>query len=341
MTPTLDIRVGDAIEQLSLLSDESVQCCVTSPPYWGLRDYGVTGQIGLEATPEAFLEKMVAVFEQVRRVLRKDGTCWINMGDSYASNAGGYSETGSRGATSCPRISAGTMSAIVQNRKRLPASGLKAKDLCGMPWRLAFALQAAGWYLRCDIIWHKPNPMSESVRDRPTKSHKYLFLLSRNERYYFDAEAIKEPVTGNAHTRGNGVNPKAYKMPDGWDTGPGAHGAFHRNGREKGKTPGRNSRIHMDRDNEHAARAKHPRQNASFSAAVRGLVEKRNKRSVWTVATAPYKEAHFATFPPKLIRPCILAGTKLGDLVLDPFGGSGTTAMVALQLKSKRFAHRT
>lgn len=180
-----------------------------------------------------------------------------------------------------------------------------------MPWRLALALQADGWYLRCDIIWQKPNPMPESVTDRPTKSHEYIFLLTKNQTYYYDAEAIKEPVTGGAHERGDGVNPKQWKTPDGWDTsnGNGGHGSFHRNGREKGKTPGKNSRIHVDRDPAHA-RPKPSRQNESFSAAVCGLVSTRNKRSVWTVATYSFRDAHFATFPPDLIRPCILAGTS-------------------------------
>lgn len=181
---------------------------------------------------------------------------------------------------------------------------------------LAFALRGDGWYLRRDIIWHKPNPMPETVNDRPTTAHEYLFLLSKSPRYYYDADAIREPVTGGAHARGDGVNPKsrAWKTPDGWDTskGEGGHGSFHRTGREKGHV--------------------RPRQNESFSGAVSGLVEDRNKRSVWTVTTKPYSEAHFATYPPDLIEPCILAGSRPGDIVLDPFFGSGTTGEVAERL---------
>lgn len=195
---------------------------------------------------------------------------------------------------------------------------------------LAFALRADGWYLRKDIIWAKSNPMPESCTDRPTTAHEYIFLLSKSRHYFYDAEAIKEPVTGNAHARGDGVNPKAaYKTPDGWDTssGDGGHGSIHRAGREKGKSPGANSRVNVT----HTGSAPQSRQNESFSAAVRGLVDNRNKRSVWTVATSPYPEAHFATFPAELITPCILAGTRPGDIILDPFGGSGTTGMVALQ----------
>lgn len=287
---------GDALKTLKGFPDESIQCCVTSPPYWGLRDYGVDGQLGLEKTPKEYVANMVEVFREVRRVLKKDGTCWVNLGDTYAS------------AWACNRRSqVGSGSPRMEERMdRL--GGLKEKDLVGIPWRVAFALQEDGWYLRSDIIWHKPNPMPESVTDRPTKAHEYIFLLTKSERYFYDAEAIKEPVTGNAHARGNGVNPKA-------------------------KLPGPNSRIHVDRDPAHTGRiSKNPRQNESFSAAVCGLVDERNKRSVWRVATYAFPDAHFATYPPELIRPCILAGTKAGDIVLDPFGGSGTTGQVALEL---------
>jgi site-specific DNA-methyltransferase (adenine-specific) len=316
------ILTGDCREVLKTLPDASVNCCITSPPYWGLRDYGVPG-IGLEETPEEWLEQLVAVFREVRRVLTDDGTLWVNMGDAY--------DSGTR-ATRCPSAKAGKhgywTNPLINMRTQ---TGLGAKQLLGMPWRVAFSLQADGWLLRADIIWHKPNTMPESVKDRPTKAHEYIFLLAKQARYFYDADAIKEPVTGTAHARGDGVNPKArWKTPDGWDTstGDGGHGSFHKNGREKGKTPGRNSRIHQDRDPKHPS-ARKPRQNESFSAAVRGLVDVRNKRTVWTVATAPYKDAHFATFPPALITPCILAGCPLGGTVLDPFGGSGTTGEVA------------
>lgn len=265
--------LGDCSQVLKALPAASIHCCVTSPPYWGLRDYGVENQMGLELSIEEFIANMVGVFQEVRRVLRDDGTLWLNMGDNYASQA---------------HISA----------------GIKRKDLVGQPWLLAFALRQDGWYLRSDIIWHKPNPMPETVYDRPTKAHEYIFLLSKNERYFYDAEAIRERVSGRAHTRGSGINPKS-KIPTGWETGDGAH--TKKIGRYKSK------------------------QNASFSSAVSGLVENRNKRDVWTVGSKSFKEAHFATFPPDLIRPCILAGSPRGGSVLDPFGGSGTTALVAEQ----------
>lgn len=302
----LTVHVGHCLDVLAKFPDESVQCVVTSPPYWGLRDYGVKGQIGLEKTLLAFLAVMVAVFEEVRRVLRGDGTCWVNLGDAYCSGTA----VGRKMPTTIhgPKVPSGWTTRL--QATRTPAGdGLKPKDLCGIPWRVAFALQEAGWYLRSDIIWHKPNPMPESVTDRPTKAHEYIFLLSKSPRYFYDSDAIREPVTGNAHARGEGVNPKS-------------------------KTPGRNSRIHVDRDPAHA-RPKPSRQNESFSAAVRGLVDDRNKRSIWTVATHPFKGAHFATFPPDLIKPCIMAGSRLGDVVLDPFFGAGTTGLVALELGRK------
>lgn len=317
------IAHGDALACLRELPDESVHCCVTSPPYWGLRDYGVAGQLGLEKTPEEYVAKMVEVFREVRRVLRKDGTLWLNLGDSY--NAAG-------------RDGHGTRVGYKQNTNRASGSGkdnvrpsdgsLKSKDLIGIPWRVAFALQADGWWLRQDIIWHKPNPMPESVRDRCTKAHEYIFMLSKSARYYYDADAIKEP----------GVS-ETTKMPDGWDTGPGAHGTFHRDGREKGRKalPETQSNLATYRDKQRG----HGRRHAGFNDRWDALSREeqcalmRNKRSVWTVATAPFKEAHFATFPPDLITPCILAGCPEGGTVLDPFGGSGTTAEVALKTGRK------
>ena len=311
----LTVYCADALAALRELPPDSVQCCVTSPPYWGLRDYGVAGQIGLEETLAEFIQKIRAVFEEVRRALKPDGTCWVNMGDAYAGSWGAQGREGTTGAMhgrsviAARQIARSAMREKTGSMNRLP--GLKPKDLIGIPWRVAFALQDAGWYLRSDIIWHKPNPMPESITDRPTKAHEYLFLLSKSERYFYDVEASKEPVTGNAHPRGDGVHPKArWKTPDGWDTskGNGGHGTIHRGGREKGK------------------------QNESFSAAVKDVVCTRNKRSVWTIPTAAFSDAHFATFPPDLVKPCILAGTKPGDTVLDPFGGSGTTGQVALEL---------
>ena len=287
---------ADVFEGLARLPDESVHCVITSPPYWRLRDYGTDGQLGLEATPEEYVETMTGVFREVRRVLRSDGTLWLNMGDCYAS--GGY---GARDPERWPKQSRNDH----MRHARAPSGGLKPKDLVGMPWRLAFALQSDGWWLRQDNIWQKRSPMPESVRDRTTRSHEYLFHLSKSQRYYYDAKAIREPVTGNAHARGDGVNPKA-RVPSGWDTGPGNH---------------------------KARRGRYPRskQNESFSGAVNELVSDRNKRSVWTIASEPFPDAHFATFPTKLVEPCVLAGCPEGGVVLDPFCGSGTTGVVALR----------
>ncbi len=274
---------GDALTMLRTLPDESAQCCITSPPYWGLRDYGHAGQIGLEPTVDEFISKLVDVFREVRRVLKKDGTAWVNMGDSYASS-GGAGIQGTRGQRADRRH---TQETIDLGAKRYDLErGIKPKDLIGQPWMLAFALRADGWFLRQDIIWHKPNPMPESVEDRCTKAHEYIFLLSKSQRYYFDAEAIKEA----------GKIPAATK---------GAKGSA-----ERSALPGVNSR---------------PPEYKVYDG-------RRNKRSVWTVTTKPYADAHFATFPPDLIKPCILAGTKPGDVVLDPFGGSGTTGQVAIEL---------
>ena len=254
--------------------------CVTSPPYYNLRDYGAAGQIGNEASVEEYLQSLVSVFREVRRVLRADGTLWVNMGDSYATRSGSQPPTNTR--NSCGHTA-----------KHTPR-GYKYKDLIGVPWQLAFALRADGWYLRQDIIWNKSNCMPESVRDRCTKSHEYIFLLSKSERYYFDAAAISEPVTstkGNARTfRGGG----AY-------TGGRSHDNSAQVERES----------HGNRENQ---------------------TGRRNKRDVWTVSTNGFRGAHFAVFPEKLIEPCILAGSPLGGKVLDPFAGSGTTGVVAKRL---------
>ena len=271
----------DCLKGLKQLPDNSINCCVTSPPYWGLRDYGIDGQIGLEGTPEEYVDKLVQVFREVKRVLRDDGCLWLNLGDSYngSGGAGGdYSPGGLKdGQPKYPGRNIGT---------------LKPKDLVGIPWRIAFALQADGWYLRSDIIWHKPNPMPESVTDRPTKAHEYIFLLSKTERYFYDAEAIKE----------KGVMTNA--------------GGRQRDTRETHGMGGGNGGINKAKE------------RMKKELAENGFVT-RNKRSVWTVATKPFKEAHFAVFPPDLIKPCILAGCPEGGVVLDPFMGSGTTGMVA------------
>lgn len=303
------LYVGDALEVLRTLPDESVQCCVTSPPYWGLRDYGVEGQLGLERTPEEYVAKVVTIFQEVRRVLRDDGTLWLNLGDSFNSighkkSSSGYGTTG---------LAGGVAQEHTPLRRENSAPGLKHKDLVGIPWRVAFALQADGWYLRSDIIWSKPNPMPESVTDRPTKAHEYVFLFSKSQRYFYDADAIRTPATS-----------PTTKMPDGWDTGRGAHGSFHREGREKGRK--------TDKQRGHV------RRHAGFNDRWDSLSKAEqqamgaNARSVWTIATKPYPNAHFATFPPELAERCIKAGTKPTDTVLDPFGGSGTTAAVATGL---------
>jgi len=279
------LLLGDNRDTLKTLPDKSVHCCVTSPPYFGLRDYGHDGQIGLEATPELYVAEIVAVFREVWRVLRDDGTVWLNLGDSYA---GGGLGGGSGGKSTLDS----THHRKIQGEQRKaikPHNGLKPKDLIGIPWRVAFALQADGWYLRQDIIWHKPNPMPESVTDRCTKAHEYIFLLSKSERYYYDAEAVKEESAGQSGRAAD------FCRETKEDVAPNQSTKQHRLGRKPTSDNGT-----------------------------------RNRRSVWTVATQPYSGAHFATFPPKLIEPCILAGCPVGGTVLDPFGGSGTTAAVSI-----------
>lgn len=266
----------NCLEVLPTLPDESVNCCITSPPYWGLRDYGHKEQIGLENTPEEYVAKLVEVFREVRRVLKPEGTLWLNLGDSYARNGGENS--------GCNR----ELLHLEGKQKRMlsipKGSGLKPKDLVGIPWRVAFALQADGWYLRQDIIWHKPNPMPESVTDRCTKGHEYIFLLAKSQKYYYDSNAIKEPAT--------------YA---GYDIG------VSKNISPNGITDFSNRTKYSDR----------------------------NKRSVWTVTTKPFPEAHFATFPEELIRPMVLAGCPEGGVILDPFFGAGTTGVVAVKNNRK------
>lgn len=324
----LEILNGDALAVLKTLPDESVNCCVTSPPYWGLRDYGCEGQIGLEATPEEFIGKLVKVFREVRRVLRKDGTAWVNLGDTYATGAGKVGESpgggeqglkwkGSRGGHegkhSYSQNARGTGALTQPNR--LPIQGLKAKDIVGIPWRFAFAAQADGWYLRQDIIWHKPNPMPESVTDRCTKSHEYIFLLTKSEKYSFDHQAIYEGLAAASISRLGQPNLEKQKG----------------SGRVPGKTNGLMKAVGGQRKRGVAATHQHLVTNhLHLDIAARG--QGRNKRSVWTVPTIPYSAAHFATYPPDLIKPCILAGCPVGGVVLDPFGGSGTTGQVALEL---------
>ena len=268
----VNIRTGNCLDILPTMEAGSVNCCVTSPPYFGLRDYGNDEQIGLEETPEAFVESLVNVFREVKRVLADDGTLWLNLGDSYAGS--GRGPAGNLGSKNNERH-------MEDKHSCLTPKGLKPKDLIGIPWRVALALQADGWYLRQDIIWSKPNPMPESVTDRCTKAHEYIFLLSKSPKYFYDADAISEPAIYAGDDRGSRTD--------------------SRRGTECNSMSGKTG-------------------------------ETRNKRSVWEVTTKPYSGAHFATFPPDLIKPCILAGCPTGGTVLDPFGGSGTTGMVALEL---------
>lgn len=280
---TTRIITGDCRDVLPTLDAGSVQVCVTSPPYYSLRDYSHPNQIGLEPTVDAYVAELVAVFRDVRRVLRDDGVLWLNLGDSYAGGGRGGHSDGLNG--SAPQGNGN------EYPRSMTPSGLKPKDLIGIPWRVAFALQADGWWLRQDIIWSKPNPMPESVTDRCTKSHEYIFLLTKSARYFYDAAAIAEPATGH---------------------NPGTMGVH--NGNKFADIPGLGIRHGKDGSTLHT------------------LAFERNKRSVWTVATQPYADAHFATFPGKLIEPCILAGSREGDTVLDCFGGSGTTGEVATRL---------
>ena len=282
------VLVGDCIQSMQTLEDQSIHCCVTSPPYFGLRDYGHDDQIGVEETPDAFVAKLVQVFREVKRVLRDDGTLWLNLGDSYC-NTNGYA----RAQPKFQRQGRNDAPANDRNLDALHRAGFKTKDLIGIPWRVAFALQADGWYLRQDIIWHKPNPMPESVTDRCTKAHEYIFLLSKGPKYYYDHEAVKEPS----------VDKESYTP---------------RRRRNKDKREG--DKFFATKVGNHAEGKTYPT---------------RNRRSVWTVSTKPFKGAHFATFPPDLIEPCILAGCPKGGTVLDPFGGSGTTAGVAIKNNRK------
>lgn len=314
---TVRILQGDCRELLRTLPGESVHAVVTSPPYYGLRDYGVAGQMGLEATPEAFIAGMVDVFREVRRVLRDDSTLWLNMGDTYATSggAGWQGKNGQRG----DRRFIGTRNTVaMREQSRTAFAGHKPKDLLGIPWMLAFALRADGWYLRQDIIWSKPNPMPESVRDRCTKAHEYLFLLSKSQRYYYDHDAIAEPLARASVERLGQPN---LENQAGSDRVPGKT-----NGAMKAvcKPPRFAGNKYGDDDSE-LSRTK--------SGNEWGGGANRNKRSVWEVATQPFKEAHFATFPPALIEPCILAGCPQGGVVLDPFGGAGTTGLVADRLR--------
>jgi DNA modification methylase len=330
---SVQILIGDARERLKELPAASVHCCVTSPPYFGLRDYGVDGQMGLEATPAEFVEGMVALFREVRRVLRDDGTLWLNLGDSYAGSWGPLGHRVTEGADASWHGSQ-----IKNHPKRgkqtatIREAGLKPKDLIGIPWRVAFALQADGWWLRQDIIWSKPNPMPESVRDRCTKAHEYLFLLSKGPRYHYDADAIAEPL-GLASVARLSQN---VEDQVGSDRVPGkTNGSMKAVGRRAaGNKSHKGQAAYESGASEHRTKAGlvafAERERAKVDAG--DLIGTRNKRSVWEVATQPFRGAHFATFPPALIEPCILAGCPSGGTVLDPFGGAGTTGLVADKL---------
>jgi site-specific DNA-methyltransferase (cytosine-N4-specific) len=338
-----------------------VQTIVTSPPYWGLRSYLPEGhpdkhlEIGQEPTLKDFIATMTDVFELCRQMLADDGTAWVNMGDAYAGSWGNQGREYSGVAVSA--LSARQVAA--SQRKRSGAGtikdpGIKPKDMMGQPWRLAFALQDAGWYLRQDVIWHKPNPMPESVRDRCTKAHEYLFLLSKSEKYYFDQEAILEPVSPNTHARlsqnvqaqigsaranggakTNGNMKAVGRTPAGWATGTDRnHDETEGRYTSKRKVyPGNGVGFGHGYDEAPKGRVKN---NASFDEAMAIMPTERNRRSVWTISTQSYSGAHFATFPEALVEPCVLAGTKVGDIVFDPFFGSGTSGQVASRL-GRRF----
>lgn len=296
----------DALSGLKLLEDQSVYCGVTSPPYYRLRDYDVDGQIGLEDSPKTYIQRLVEVFQEFIRVLRNDGTLWVNIGDSYAgSGKGAWSNKSGQKEVYVPD----TDSAEARMPKTF--SGIKRKDMIGIPWMLAFALRAHGWYLRQDIIWSKPNPMPESVTDRCTKSHEYIFLFSKSPHYYFDAESIAEPVAKSTIKR----------MHQDLEHQAGSN-------RVHGKTNG-NMKAVAPRygGNKHTADPEKFYRTKSGNAYE--YHDRRNKRDVWTVSTKPFKEAHFATFPPELIKPCILSGCPEGGTVCDMFAGSGTTLVTA------------
>jgi DNA modification methylase len=324
---TVEIKIGDCRDILKAMPDASVNCVVTSPPYFGLRDYGHDSQIGLEPTPDEFVSAMVDVFSEVRRVLRDDGTLWLNLGDSYAGSWGAQGRSGQMSDRSI--ISAQQVAAAAKKSSRtgsIPTgSGLKPKDLIGIPWRVAFALQDDGWYLRQDIVWSKPNPMPESVTDRCTKAHEYLFLLSKSPQYHFDADAIAEELAASSVAR----LAQDVDSQQGSDRVPGKT-----NGKMKAVAKGNRKTFRgggvytQGRSFDNDADACND--SVGNEPNERGT---RNKRSVWTIATQPFKEAHFATFPPKLVEPCILAGCPAGGIVLDPFGGAGTTGLVADRLQ--------
>lgn len=308
-TESIKILEGNVLETLKDLSDCSVQSVITSPPYYGLRDYGMEGQIGLESSPEAYVEVLVSVFREVRRVLKDDGTLWLNLGDTYAANRG-YQVPDNKHVD-------------VGNKKGMKASafGLKPKDLIGIPWMVAFALRADGWYLRSEIIWAKTNPMPESVKDRPTKSHEQIFLFSKSPKYFYDYDAILEPA--NYDGRKDTVMKGSKKYKDGSYLANGNANSLSVKGRERW-------RFKNLQEDGQKPNTIHEKRAAGLKDEVYAV---RNKRDVWTVSTKSYSGAHFATFPTELIEPCVLAGSKEGDTILDPFNGSGTTGEVSIKYR--------
>lgn len=313
----------DVLEGLRAMDSESVQCCVTSPPYWGLRDYGIEGQIGLEKTPEEYIEKMVRVFREVHRVLKNDGTIWINIGDSYYGSWGNSgAREGNQREKRRPRLERNGQSTDrpASSKKH---NSIKPKDLIGIPWMLAFALRADGWYLRQDIIWSKPNPMPESVTDRCTKSHEYIFLLSKSQRYYYDSDAIREnPKPSTIARLSQDINNQTGSLRANGGTRPDRPMKTVFKGRGGLSKPDYDKRKWIDR-HDGISRPPMTMKNRQYNPL--GA----NKKSVWTLPTARFPDAHFATFPPQLIAPCILAGSREGDTVLDTFFGSGVTGEVA------------
>lgn len=310
------IYQGNTLEVLKTWPDEFIQCVVTSPPYWGLRDYGCEGQIGLESTPDEYVEKIVEVFSHVRRCLKKDGVLWLNLGDSYSGSNSGYAQDN--------KAARKGFGGTVLNRHR-PSHGMMPKQLIGIPWRVAFALQNDGWYLRSDIVWSKPNPMPESVTDRPTKAHEYIFLLSKSQRYFYDADAIKEPsIYFDIDPRPSAL--ERARLYD-YDT------------KEKHIRTG----IYKDArsyDGKHTDKQRgHGRRHAGFNdrwdqmSRLEQCSSLRNKRSVWSIPTYPFPGTHFATFPEYIPSICIKAGSRPGDIILDPFMGSGTVGVVAKRFK--------
>lgn len=345
---TVEFLTGDVREMLRLVPADSIDCVVTSPPYWGLRDYGVAGQIGLEPTLGEHLAVMVDVFNEVRRVMKPEATLWLNYGDCYATKPNGRSAADTKAAGNDDRTfrdkpfsTVGPIHPPESGQPFPPSIGrrgggnnfspeLKPKDLCMVPNRLAIALQEAGWWVRSEIIWAKPNPMPDSSgKYRPSTAHEKIFMLAKSARYYYDHDAVALKVNGNAHAR------VSYKTPDNWDTtkGQGGHGTILRSGREKGKSPGVTPKSAADDDR--LVRAK-----GSFHEATVGMVETRYLRNyepapaqVWEIASRAFSDAHFATFPPELAERCIKAGCPVGGTVLDPFGGAGTTGLVADRLQ--------